>query len=81
MKLHTKEKPFYSVSFSHIHTGRSTDAKNFDLLRDAKEFLAQVNGYLIRHETGKAKVLGFNNFQPSATEGRRIEGILNCWNG
>jgi hypothetical protein len=81
-KLYPKnEKPFYGVNYSLSHEDRSIETKIFYLLREAKKFLASMpHGYLMRCAVGKAEVLVYKNFQPSAQEQLRINQILKNWN-
>lgn len=83
-KLYPKNpKPFYVVNWSDVHNTRVTEVTMKNLLRDAKKFLAGVkHGYIIRCAKFGAKVVAIKDFDMggSATEARRIEGILNAWN-
>lgn len=83
-----KETPVYFVNYTGVEYStiitRSTSIKQFDLLRDARVFLAAkevVGGYIIRCVKKGAKILEFKNFDPSPTEYRHIEAILKSWNG
>lgn len=75
------EKPFYGVRYSEFNKIRTTEAQNFNKMKDTLAFLNTVNhGYALRLAPKKAKVLRYKNFEPSAQEGLTIKSILNSWN-
>lgn len=85
-----KEEISWFVNYTNIpNSGRTTETKFFNKLKDAKEFIKEnsIYGYLIRFTDGGNKIQTkdsktslikyFNGFEPSATEGIKIKSLIN----
>lgn len=66
----------YFVRFSDTHKGRTTELKSFYTLREAKEFLYDLDtrtGYIMDYNKNSLKQS--RNFMPTATEVCTIKSI------
>lgn len=68
-------KPVYIVNYHIAHNSRTANFKAFDLLSDAKQFLKDKYGYIVRSAEENEIVFMSDNFNPSAQEQLRIKTI------
>lgn len=65
----------YFVNYSCANKNRSVECRLFSKLKDAKEFIKDKHGYIVRQGGHTMKLIYKNNFDPSATEVKKIESI------
>jgi len=68
---------YFSNSTGIPNTGRTSETKLFEKLKDCKAYMENRFGYIIRQENNVNTLIGMvNGFLPSATEQIRLKDIL-----